>query len=89
MHCVAVYRRVEKPGVLAIDDGIADDAGAIVADGALPVTVAIDRRGGGTHLTITTRYADSAHLATAETSGMDTGRAEALDRLGEHVDATP
>jgi uncharacterized protein YndB with AHSA1/START domain len=86
VHCVAVYRRVEEPTVLAFDDGIADDAGDLVADDALPVTVTIDRRDSGTHLTITTRYADAAHLATAATSGMDTGLAEALDKLGDHVE---
>lgn len=89
VHCAAVYRLVEEPAVLAFDDGIVDDAGGLVEESALPVTVAMDGRGGGTHLTITTRFTDAAHLATAGTSGMDTGLAEALDRLGEHVDATP
>ena len=86
VHCVAVYRRVEEPTVLAFDDGIADDSGALVADGTLPITVTIDGRDGGTHLAITTRYTDAAHLATAATSGMDTGLAEALDKLGDHVE---
>jgi hypothetical protein len=32
------------------------------------------------------RYTDAAHLATAATSGMDTGLAEALDKLGDHLE---
>jgi uncharacterized protein YndB with AHSA1/START domain len=84
VQCIAVYRRVEEPTVLAFDDGIADDSGALVADDILPITVTIDGRDGGTHLAITTRYTDAAHLAA--TSGMDTGLAEALDKLGEHVE---
>lgn len=86
VQCIAVYRRVDEPTVLAFDDGIADDSGELPADGILPITVTIDRRDGGTHLAITTRYVDAAHLATAATSGMDTGLAEALDKLGEHVE---
>jgi uncharacterized protein YndB with AHSA1/START domain len=86
VQCIAVYRRVEEPTVLAFDDGIADDTGALVADGTLPITVTIHGRDDGTHLAITTRYTDAAHLATAATSGMDTGLAEALDKLGEHVE---
>ncbi|MGH8965292.1 MAG: SRPBCC domain-containing protein [Actinomycetes bacterium] len=86
VHCAAVYRRIEEPAVLAFDDGFVDESGELVADATLPITVTIDRRDGGTHLTITTRYTDAEHLATAETSGMDTGLAEALDRLGEHID---
>jgi uncharacterized protein YndB with AHSA1/START domain len=86
VHCVAVYRRVEAPALLAFDDGIVDDAGDLVPDTALPVVVGIERHDDGTHLTITTRYTDAAHLATAATSGMDTGLAEALDKLGDHVE---
>lgn len=86
VHCVGVYRRVEEPAVLAFDDGLVDDAGELLADGALPITVTIAARDGGTHLAITTRYADAAHLTTAATSGMDTGLAEALDKLGDHVE---
>lgn len=86
VHCVGVYRRVEEPTVLAFDDGLLDDAGEPVADGVLPITVTIAARDGGAHLTITTRYTDAAHLATAATSGMDTGLAEALDKLGDHVE---
>jgi uncharacterized protein YndB with AHSA1/START domain len=87
VRCAAVYRRVEEPALLAFDDGIVDEAGALATDSALPVTVTIDGRDGGTHLAITTRFTDAAHLATAGTSGMDTGLAEALDKLGERLAA--
>lgn len=83
--CVAVYSRVEEPAVLAFDDGFADALGNR-APGSVPVTVAITPAGPRTHLSITTRFTDAEQLAAAQGSGMDTGFAEALDRLGTHLE---
>lgn len=55
----------------------------------MPTTVAITPVDGGTHLTITTRFADAAGLAAAAESGMDTGLAETLDELHTHLEEQP
>ncbi|GAA1578134.1 SRPBCC domain-containing protein [Actinomadura kijaniata] len=86
VRCTAVYRTLAAPAELAFDDGLADEDGDGIAPGtAVRVTVAIEPRDGGAHLAIITRYADAAHFATAGPSGMDTGLAEALDRLAAHL----
>lgn len=80
-RCMATYREVEAPKLLAFIDRFADGNWKPVEGSEMDTVVRFDQDGARTVLKITTRFANVEDLENAEALGMMEGMAETLERL--------
>lgn len=86
----AVYDEVWSPEALTFRDGTSGPDGEPVPDTEMPTRVAISAiEAGRCDVVITVGFPSVVALEEAEALGMITGFTETLQRLDEHISATP